>query len=799
MLAVADHDTKAAKKKPFAKDGNAGVPTKGITEENGEAVAPKRTIASISDARAVYNRMRLAHGPRLKRFAKIQGMIDGNPPYNPAEMRKLGLPTSNVNWKDAEAIYESVAIVFWGLFNDVDNLAKFQTDISTPDVNTEIGGIVSEEWDRAIRSWREFAPLMQQHQGDFIKFGSSVFYWPDERNWQFDVADIWKFLVPEETRNRTDAIPVCAIEIVMTPFELWDLHENYTGVLWSKEQIAKVLTQLSSTYDKSKDIATQWMALQAAVRSQSKSIGDYLNNDIQLCCMLMKEFDGKISKVIFHPSSGEDFLFEAESQYDCIHESMLFMSLVPGEKHIHGVRGLGHRIFNLVEALTKLDGHLFDSAKASSTVFLKSPASRNKDGKRLKIDFGGIVDIGEAEFGHSLIGSNISPAIEVSQYFGGKLRDNCNIYTVAGSSMANQAKRSATEVAQIARREAKVQKSLIALYYQQLDLLFQEMVRKMLKSKKGDAGWDICEQWRKRCIARGVPEAFFTLNDKNEGHDGLPIHLRVTATRAGGSGSQMADQIEMRDMSTMLPLLGERGREAVIEDTIAAYRGHAYVERYRPKADISKEPIAEDCLADGENNDMEQGFPRIVSPDNNHAVHCIRHMERMKGISQAYIAKQYDLLDCDKAFEQLGPHFARHLLYLSRDSSRKDLLNALGSQWRVIANFADMVKNNAQARREAELAQQQKLAQAQAQAADANTPEMIKTQADIQRKNLKLQTDIERNAKRDQAKFMLDRMKITFDAQIKQQQAAHDMALESIVAQHGAAEQNSGKSPNSLF
>lgn len=788
------------KKKPSSKSA-AALPMAGVTEEDGRPVAPKRTVSSIADARAVYSRMRLAHGPRLKRFAKIQGMIDGNPPYNPAEMRKLGLPTSNVNWKDAEAIYESVAIVFWGLFNDVDNLAKFETDLSTPDVNKEIGGIVSEEWDRAIRSWRQFAPLMQQHQGDFIKFGSSLFYWPDERNWQFDVADIWKFLVPEETRNRTDAIPVCAIEVVMTPYELWDLHENYTGKVWNKDQIAKVLTQLSSTYDKTRDMATQWMAIQAAVRSQSQSIGDYLNTDIQLCCMLMKEFDGKFSKVIFHASSGDGFLFEAPSQYECAHEAMLFMSLVPGEKHIHGVRGLGHRIYNLVEALTKLDGHLFDTAKASSTVFLKTPQSaRNKDGKRLKIDFGGIVDIGEADFGHSLIGSNIAPAIEVSQYFSGKLRDNCQIYTVAGSNMANQAKRSATEVAQIARREAKVQKSLIALYYQQLDLLFQEMVRKMLKSEKGDGGWDIVEQWKKRCVARGVPEEFFVLNDKNEGHDGLPIHLRVTATRAGGSGSQMADQIEMRDMLTLLPLLGERGREAVVEDAIAAYRGHSYVDRYRPKADVSKEPIAEDCLADGENNDMEQGFPRLVSPDNNHAVHCIRHMERMKGIAQQYIAKKYDLLDCDKAFEELGPHFARHLLYLSRDSSRKDLLGALGSQWRVIANFADMVKNNAQAKREADLKQQQKLAQEQAAAANANSPEMVKVLADNERKNLKLQADIERNAKRDQMKFLLDRMKITFEAQMNQQKAAHDMALEAIVAQSSStADEVSGKPSSALF
>lgn len=777
---------------------NSASPVAGVWIDGGVAKAPQRVVRSITDARSCYDQMRVAHGPRLKRFAKIQGMIDGNPYYNPAALKKKGLNISNVNWKDAEAIYESVALVFWSLIEDVGHLAKFETDISTPENNAQIGRIVSEEWDSVVRSWRQFATKIQQHQGDLVKFGSSFFYWPDEKNWQFEVIDTWKILVPEDTRNETDCINLCAIEIVMSPVELWEIHEN-DAPHWDKKQIGEVLSRLSYTGNDAIDHDQNWMKIQSEIRSGARSITDILNKDIHLVCLLSREYNGKISKVIFHPSAGSGYLFEINGQYESISECLLYFPLIPGEKFIHHVRGIGHKIYNLIEGLTKLDGHIFDAAKAASTVFISSKATREKDGRRLKMDYGGIVDIGDAEFQQSLIGSAIGQQVEVAQYFRSKLEANCNIYTISGmgAGALSSQKRSATEIAQIARREARVQKNLISLYYQNLDFLYREMVRKMLLSTPTCKGYEFVKMWKARCISRGVPEEFFTpLNSENSGFDGLPMHMRVSATRAAGSGSQLADQIEMKDMMTMMPLLGERGREAVIADAIAATRGHSYVERYRPPADISKEPIAEDCLADGENVDMESGIQRIVSPDNNHAVHAQRHMERMRGIAQKYQEKAYDLLDADAAFSALGPHFTRHLLYLSRDHTREDLTRSLGAQWRVIANFADMIKNNAQAHREAELEKMQKAAQEAATANTMNDPAMVKVVADNQRKMLKLQEDIRRNALRDQNKFMLDRMKLTYEAEIEQAKAMQEMAIKRLET---AQNQVSGKGESELF
>ena len=150
-------------------------------EYSGDGVeAPMNVIPNATSAKVVYERMRKSHAKRAYTFARIQGMIDGNPPFPKRALQKAGLHAmSNVNWRDAEALYEGVALAYWSLFNDVEYIARFETTIGDPNFNPVIGDIVSEEWDKIIRGWSSFSPLMSQHQGDLIKFGSSFLIWTE--------------------------------------------------------------------------------------------------------------------------------------------------------------------------------------------------------------------------------------------------------------------------------------------------------------------------------------------------------------------------------------------------------------------------------------------------------------------------------------------------------------------------------------------------------------------------------------------------------------------------------------------
>lgn len=763
---------------------------------------PVQMFKVQSDAMAAHKAMRSSHAKRSFKYRQIAGMFNGEPPYDPTKLAKANFPHANVNWKDSAAIHESVATTYWGLFNDVGTVAQFTLqDIGDPSDAAEHARIMGEEFDKVLREWQSFLPLMAQHQSQLIKYGASFLVWPDERNWKFDIQDVFHVLFPEGTRNRLDAYSLFAFEHVYTFHELWTIHETYTGSEWDKPALAAFLYAsvkkgvVTGVPDDNRVFSGEnWGLVAQSIRNGDLGLDQLFNQDVTLVMMLVKEFSGKVSRLIFPTNStaGGNYLYEGREQYEDFSQAMCSFTWNPGEETLHGSKGLGHEIFNLIEAITKLDCGLYDSAKMSGTVLVSTSGRTGIDAKRLKFNPGGIVDIGEAKFEQNLMGSNVSGLVGVSQYFQGKMERNVGMYAVGAGSDVNGNAMSATEAGIRARRTASVQKSLIAHYQNCLDHLFREIVAKMLTCKDGHPGYEEVELWKERCMKRGVPEAVFASTKENMGQNRLPRHLSVRATRAAGSGSQMADQLETRELMELLPVLGERGRRQAIQDRVAAIRGYHFVDRYLPPEDEAKLPGFQDQLAVLENNSMEDGEVCLVSPEDNHAVHAQRHRDRMKQIAEAFRAGNYDLLDADTAFEQLGPHFTRHLLYMERDSSRRSLVEGLKHEWAILANLADEVKHNANERRQAQMRQEQEAAMQAQRADNPNSPEMVKIRADSELKMTKLQADIDRNAKRDLSKFLLDRQRITYQAELDRQKAQSKMALEALQAYREAEQKGAG-------
>lgn len=782
-----------------------------------ELEAPILAIPNGQAARTVYYRLRESHSRRAYIYARIQGMIDGNPPYSKKEMKRSGLQThSNVNWRDGEAIYESVVLAYWSLFNEVDYIARIDTTISDPSNNPNIGDILSRNWDKMVRGWDKFSSLMSQHQGDLIKFGLSFIFWPDKDDWRFDIGDPWQTLLPERSRSHVDFLSVVAIEQTMTAQELWIIYKNKKVDKWNKDVLARILFYVSSLYtDTDYNSGDAYMEFQHRIRNQDTLLDELYNKDVSMVSLFIKEYDGKISRGMIHEDldggTGFEYVFFAEREYDSMEEVLQLFTFAPGEKYLHGNKGIGHRIYNIVEGTTQLDNSVMDAARRSGTVLVRSRTGRNKNPKKVLFNFGGLTDIGEAEFVQNLMGANIAPLVDVSRYFQFKVESNSNI---SGSLMRTPDGKPRTlgEVQAQATREARVQKHKIAHYYHQLDTLFEHLLKRQLDNQKDSA----VEEWKQRCIEEGVPEEFFDMGDVGE--DGLPEHLSIKATRASGSGSQVADQIEMQQVMQILPTLGERGRENALEDYVAAYRGHSYVSRYFPIEDQMQQPVGADTIASIENNQLEKGEMVVVSPDNNHAVHAPAHLKRLQQIAEAFNQAesqarqtgadnpqveagnfgQYSLEDVDIAFQTLGPHFVRHLLFLQQDPTRASLAQSLGNQWAILANFGDKIANNAQEHRSRQLRDLRKQEEEMDNLDMEERVKMREVEVDAQIKMAKLRADIERGATRDQLQYLLQRQKVSFEAQIKREKAAVEVA-EKARSQATATEQTTGKAPTELF
>lgn len=773
--------------------------------------APRLRIPTAWGAYTVYNSVRNSHLRRSKTYARIQGMIDGNPPYSKSAVKRGGmLASSNVNWRDGEAFIDSVALAYWSLFNDVENICTFTTDIGDPYSNPVIARVVAEEFNRVLRDWPEFQQRMAQHQLDLIKFGSSFMFWPDERDWRFEVADVWRFLVPEKTRNHESAITVAFIEHVMSAQEIWDIIENDKDTNWNKNVLKAILIYAERT-QKDKLYTSQYFAdLQRRIRNNDVRLDEIYNDDILLVSVFIQEFDGSVSRGIFQPwlpgiTTGKAmgdldeglYAYFSPNQYSQMSEAFKVFTFTPGEQYIHGNKGVGHRIFNTIEGMTQLDNSLMDAARRSATVLVRGRTGRNRDLRQIQFLHGGFVDVGEAEFVQNLMGANLTSSVQAVQYFRSKMEINNNI-SGAFMNSPDGKPRTLGEVRFQATKEARVQKNRIAHYYEQLDYFFREVFRKMLHSKSDP----VVKLMIERSVARGVPEEFFALTRENEGQNGLPEHLSLKATRASGSGSQVADQIETQTMMQILPTLGEKGRQAVIEDFVAANRGYHYIDRYLPEEDVENSPTDQENLASIENNQLEKGEMVVVSVDNNHFIHCESHIVRLEQIAKAFNEAEtaardsgsqtpqidaekfgsYSLEETDVAFQTLGPHFVRHLMLMSQDPTRKDAANSLMRRWAILANFGDKIANNAQENRNKNLRDLQKGQQELDKLDMEERVKMRQVEVDANIKMAKLKADINRGATRDQLQYLVQRMRVSFENEINKARAISNIGTEQAKA-----------------
>lgn len=763
--------------------------------ENGVLKSPDNVIVSEQAARTVYTRLAHAQIKRCWGYEKIQGMIDGNPPYNPHLMKQAGLSDmANVNWKDGEATFQSIALAYWSLFNDVEKIAEFHVDFGDNEaLKAEYGIILSEEWDKTIRQWPNFSKHMSFHQSELIKFGFNALVWPDEEDWRFKTVNIRHFLVPDQTANDIEELSIVLVEHQYTAQYLWGVYEtakNRSGWVWDAKALGHILYTLAqiSDEDKKRHGIIDCESLQKTIRNGDLYQSDLYNSDISLISIFSKEFDEKITHHMIHPAiSTEDFVYFLDRQYDDFRKALIYFTFKPGEETIHGNKGLGHSIFSSIEAITQLDCSVLDQAKRSGSLLLKSGPTRGRDDRQIRFVHGGVIDIGEADIQQNTLGNNVGETVEVSRYFKQKILANNN---VSGNdpAFADRNVQSARQIQMQATKEARVQKNMIAHYYETLDHLFREIVRKMLHATSSSGGWEYVKIWKDRCIDRGVPEELFDIGKAKKRPNGLPDYLDVTASRSAGSGSQFADQLEMREMMAILPTLGERGRKRILQDFIAAFRGFRFVQRYFPEEDQEDQPVEADTIASIENNQLAEGKQIIVSPDNNHSVHAPNHIRLMRDFMELYQQNpqgQFDretniLQKCDDVFQVAGPHLVKHLSFLQIDPTRSALFQELNAQWAVLANFGDMIANNAARQREAEARQQAEVQQAQAEQDAQNTPAHIKARGDIALKDKKLEASIERDRVRDSFKFALSREQIERKDELDRRKAASEIGIKAM-------------------
>lgn len=745
-----------------------------IQETPNRITRPKNVIQTISAARGLYYRYRTQNIPRISLFASIEGLIAGNPPYDPIVLEQSGLAhIANFNNGDASAIYEQGALAYWNLLNQVQNIAKFvMHDRNNPDM-LKYAEVMAEQFSEVVRGWPSFNMQVCTLTSQILKFGYSPVVWTDERDWRWKTVETSRFFLPDQASTDVELLTTIFLETSFTVQELYAIYEEFKDAPedshpWNIPELSSFLINRANTYAKFTPPIVTMMDLQMRLQNNDLAFDMLYTDEVRLVSLLQKEYDGGWSHYMFDRvwSSGtlgnsltDGFLYFVDRQFKHIQEMLVIFTASPGVFTIHSNRGLGHKIFAPCQATMQLDCDIVNMSRLSSTPIIRSPATGAANFEPIQFKPGVPMNIGSAEFEQNQLGSNIEQLIAAGGYMLNKVKTNI-AHSGDDPSVPdrNQGSISPSQARSKDFKEFSVLKNNIAHFYNQFDVVIPNMVHKMLASKKGYPGYEYAKEWRERCLGLRVPEILFsTLSN------GKPRYFSVKASRVAGDGSTLALIMGLETLAPIASSFTAKGARQYQKDMVLATMGSEYVAAY--VGDDEPDEISGGAsLAGTENAIMKMGESPVFSPDNQQRAHITVHFELGSFVVQARQQQQMSARDADKIFSVLMPHLGEHIQAIAPNPLERSFFESIRKAWEQLSEYARLNRKNAEAELQAAIREQQ---EQQAETQRVLSEEELKNLQVVneeKRKDLKVQSQVARADRANETRAEVMREKVERDA-----------------------------------
>lgn len=737
---------------------------------DGALEAPKEIVPTPAAARAIYNKYRLEHVKRIQLYAQIEGLIAGNPPYNPVDLAEHGLNhIANFNNLDGRSLYERGALAYWNLLNEAETLIKFELIGIDDRRAVEWANTMARHWDDVVRTWPSFITQVNTLSAQLIKFGISPVIWTNEDDWRWKTIELQRFFVADQTLCDVEEINSVCVESFFSVQYLYEVYKTFSDKPvdqqggWNMEELKALLLNRANLYTKQDNYIVDMFELQRRLQNGDLNFADYFSDNLKLVSLLYKEYDGKISHYMFDRVFDQGkFLFKVVGQYDTLQQGLVIFTASPGEFTIHSNRGLGHKILSGCQAMMQLDCSIVDMARWSSTPLIKSLATGSKDFETIRFYPGVPTNIGTAEFVENQMGANIGQLVSASQYVNGKLQYNtANSGDDPGVPDRNTGSKSAPEFMAKSFKEFGVLKHNVAFFYYHFDIVIKNMVAKMLHSKKGYPGYSYCKEWKERCIKDGVPEQLFATKDSSKFE--LPKHLKAMATRVAGDGSTLAKIMGLQSLGGMVSSFGPKGVKAFQKQVVSSLLGRDYVNEF-----ISPEEPDEVAggasLAGVENAIMQAGKSPIYSADNEHRAHIAVHMALGNEIISAIQQQQTNAVEADKIFSVLIPHMNDHVQFVQQSPFEQQFFAEIRKPWDQLQEYAKLNRKNAAAMIQKQIREKQELEAKNQRVLSEEELKNLQVQGDERRNQQKLEASIQNQERANENKAELGRRKVEADA-----------------------------------
>lgn len=729
-----------------------------ITLENiSENGAPMSRLNDAASVQSMVKNLIRSDDMRSRVRSKVKGLVDGNPPYSAAELKRTGQSyRTNVNFREGESFLNMGMSAFFDVFSEVPTYAMVKIKHGDENDSEMYSRIITEEFDRLQKQDGSFDYMMQLSQHEMVLYGTGPMLFEDVKDWRCKPIKSADLLVPEGSKSNVEDWELCVVRGEYRVHELYKYIRNEKAAAKAGWTLKAAKKAIMNAYPDNMGVQHTWEKHQQELRNNDLSYSSRCDV-VMVAHVFYREFPtddnplGAISHcIVDERGEAKEFMFRKVNRFKKWSEVIHPMYYDKGDGQHHSVKGMGVKMYAALELKNRLRCSLIDASMSRMAIHLQ-PSTPNDLNRMNVIQMG---NYSVVPSGLNVVQTHSAGVLDapmaVERELEGMLQSNLSQYRQRLDKSGNP--RTATEIAAISAQQSVLGKTQLSRYYTQLDVLFYERYRRAIKRNlTGDTpGGAEAIAFQKRCVDRGCPRECF---DKIES---------VTSSRTSGQGSPLERRAISNQLLNVIGMLPEGGRKKVIEDHVAGLAGYHSLPRYMPSPEEDVDTQEQQQEAAIENGLFKTGAVIPIAGGDNHAVHTEVHLQAAGDAAQAAQQGAGDLAEIGAYLQSLDAHVAAHLGELSKDPSRKELLDIYTVQLKEIQKISGKIAQAVQQQEEDRMQQQQQAAEQQAQMESLQGGQdpkdqlaQMRAERDEARRDMKVQNDMNRKNQKTQQDMAL--------------------------------------------
>jgi hypothetical protein len=691
---------------------------------------PTRRFASPEGVYNVINQMLMSDTADAQKRAMIQGMIDGNPPYQQEELDKSGLGDMiNLNWNGLRGSLES-------RLTAVDKLVGLNTRLvelspKTPSVDPggleDIGDVIADQFSHAIHSWRGLPPLLEAAWRDSDAHGLGVAIQPQKNDFRPEPVPRGSLRTAENSVIDIDKNEVIAVEGVLDAGELFRILEKNTPG-WEHDTVREYLIQTfvegidNTSQGGNKNGTTLVESFNAKVRDNVWYDTNQFK-EIRVVHVYVREVEaGKGITHIIVPSNRVGtigWLYYEEDVCENLSDVIWWLPAVSSaDNRLRSLRGIASYLAPVSHLDNMLMCHAVDVGWRSSSLVLQATTKVDASTMRF-VDYGPytILPPELKVQGNVLPANGLDALLQLRQITQNVGQNNALGLKLSAGSPFPEGGQSGSSQAEVQAAQAAVldaDRHSTATRLRALASLFQNMFRRLVSikpAKMPPAARKIAEEFRAACVARGVTEK--QLDEVDE-------IFAINLSQELMLGGPMAFAQAMGALMQLRPNMDEEGGTRLMRDLMTPFVGRHRIDRYRPVINRENLSTSAKSLSQLENNSIIMGMAAVAGLDQQHKVHLAVHGEVIAQIMQGAQSGQLgDIAKASSTLQLALQHVFQHIQMLGSDPAFTDEARQMMADLKPAVQMAKELMQAAQQQAQM-MAQnvmaQQKVAQEQATA-----------------------------------------------------------------------------------